>query len=56
MLLDLSAAFDTVDQDKMLAILSEVFGICGVALKWFESFLKCRTQRVLVKDELSECE
>ena len=56
MLLDLSAAFDTVDQDKMLAILSEVFGICGVALKWFESFLKGRTQRVLVKDELSECE
>ena len=35
MLLDLSAAFDTVDQQKLLSILKEEIGIEGTALKWF---------------------
>ena len=56
MLLDLSAAFDTVDQDKMLRILEKEFGVRGTALKWFESFLKGRTQKVLIKGEFSSCE
>ena len=56
MLLDLSAAFDTVDQDKMLFILKNRYGVRGVALKWFESFLKGRTQKVLVKDQYSDSE
>ena len=56
MLLDLSAAFDTVDQLKMLSILRNRCGIQGVALKWFESFLKGRTQKVLIKDEYSNSE
>ena len=38
MLLDLSAAFDTVDQNEI--------GVTGVALKWFSSFLKGMRQRV----------
>ena len=34
MFLDLSAAFDTIDIDKLLVILSEEIGLSGVALKW----------------------
>lgn len=48
MLLDLSAAFDTVDQDKLLMILHKEIGIDGIALKWFNSFLKGRNQKVQV--------
>ena len=54
MLLDLSAAFDTVDQTKLLHILHYEIGIDGIALKWFESFLKGRTQRVKIGNSYSE--
>ena len=47
-LLDLSAAFDTVDHNKLLSILEKDIGIAGTALKWFESFLKGRTQKVKI--------
>ena len=53
MFLDLSAAFDTVDQDKMLKILHDDIGVRGVALKWFKSFLCGRTQKVKIGDEYS---
>ena len=53
-LLDLSAAFDTVDHDKLLEILEKDIGVTGTALKWFESFLKGRTQRVKIGDSYSE--
>ena len=56
MLLDLSAAFDTVDQVKMLHILEYGFGIKGIALKWFQSFLIGRTQKVLIEGQYSESE
>ena len=52
--IDLSAAFDTVDIDKMLHILESDIGISGIALKWFESFLRGRNQHVLIKQSLSE--
>ena len=53
-LLDLSAAFDTVDHAKLLNILKNEIGIDGIALKWFESFLIGRTQTVKIGNEYSD--
>ena len=52
--LDLSAAFDTIDIDKILQILEDEIGIGGVALQWFKSFLTGRTQRVKISGMYSE--
>jgi len=38
-LLDLSSAFDTVDHDLLLPVPKRRFGIDGVALLWFQSYL-----------------
>ena len=54
-LIDLSAAFDTVDIEKLLYILEQELGITGIALKWFKSFLIGRTQKVRICDSLSDC-
>src|SRR5664279_693829 len=43
-LLDLNAAFDTVNHDILLRILENRFSLCGVALEWFKSYLADRTQ------------
>ena len=53
MMLDLSAAFDTVDHSKLLRILKYEIGIKGTALQWFESFLKGRCQRVCIDGQFS---
>ena len=53
-LIDLSAAFDTVDIDLALHILENEIGIQGMALRWFKSFLSGRKQRVLIEKSLSE--
>jgi hypothetical protein len=49
LLLDLSAAFDTVDHDKLLLILSNEIGLRGTVLNWFKSFLRGRRQDTSVK-------
>ena len=54
LLLDLSAAFDTVDINRLLEILFYEIGIRGTALKWFSSFLRNRTMRVKINDSFSE--
>ena len=45
-LLDLSAAFDTVDHATLLRRLDVTYGIRGRALSWFSSYLSGRTQFV----------
>ena len=42
-LIDLSAAFNTIDVAKVLKILDVEIGVGGVVLKWFRSFLEGRT-------------
>ena len=54
MLLDLSAAFDTVDHDLLLNILEKEIGLRGNVLKWFQSFLKGRSQRIRLGKSTSE--
>ena len=53
-LLDLCAAFDTIDHKIMLPRLKCYCGITGNALKWFKSYMENRTQTVLVKGSKSE--
>ena len=52
-LLDLSAAFDTIDHALLLERLSSDYGLSGSVLKWFTSYLTNRRQSVKIKDELS---
>ena len=57
LLLDLSAAFDTVDHRILLDRLSERFSIIGNALEWFRSYLFNRHQVVKVNShESTSCE
>ena len=50
-LLDLSAAFDTVDHDILMKRLNVSYGIGGCVLKWLESFVRGRTQTVAFNDK-----
>jgi len=52
-LLDLTAAFGTVDHDLLLLRLEWQFGLRGVALQWFRSYLSCSSFRVLYSNQTS---
>ena len=52
-LLDLSAAFDTMDKSVLLARMQSVLGIDGSVGKWFASYLTNRTQAVKIMESQS---
>ena len=52
-LLDLSAAFDTIDHRVLLHRLSRDLGVAGTALRWFQSYLEDRTQSVSIQNACS---
>ena len=54
LLLDLSAAFDTVNHKRLLEKLHLMYGIGGASLLWIKSYLKDRSFCVKVKDSCSE--
>ena len=49
-LLDLSAAFHTIDHTVLLGRLDDWFGVTGKALNWFGSYLTGRCQRIKIGD------
>ena len=53
-LLDLRAAFDTVDHGALLNRLSTSFGVRGSALQWFTSYLLNRSQHMSFDQNVSE--
>ena len=56
LMLDLSAAFDTVDHTILINRLRNRLGIGGIALRWFQSYLSNRKYCVKLNDVTSKYE
>ena len=54
LLLDVSAAFDTICHEKLFEIMKLRFGISGRVLEWFKSYMSNRRQKVKVENENSD--
>ena len=54
LLLDMSAAFGTLDHTTLLSRFNKEFEIRGKTLKWFESYFSERTQSVVIRGVKSE--
>ena len=52
-LIDLSAAFDTVDHPILFQCLEKQFGFCDSVLSWYKSYLSDRKQCVILKGKRS---
>ena len=52
-ILDLSAAYDTVDHDLLLVVLEKWFGVTDAARKWYHNYLKPRKFSVLIEKDKS---
>ena len=52
-LIDLSAAFDTIDHSVLFDRMENIIGIEGTALNWFRSYLGWRSQRIQIGDVIS---
>ena len=53
-ILDLSAAFNTVDHDLLLEVLEKRFGVTNNAKQWYCSYIKQRKFRVIIGKNKSE--
>ena len=54
LLIDLSAAFDTIDHDILLNTLSNTIGVMDRCLSWFAAYLQHREYTVLIAGEQSK--
>ena len=52
-MLDLSAAFDTVSHSVLLTRMKEVYGVTEDALSWLQSYLADRSQSVIIDGVMS---
>ena len=53
-MLDLSAAFDTIDHDILFSRMENTLGITGQALASFKSYVSGRTRRIKIDKSFSE--
>ena len=53
LLVDFSSAFDTINHNILIRRLRLRYGFVGKALDWLTSYLKERTQRVVIGDQSS---
>ena len=52
LLLDLSAAFDTIDHEMLIQRLIDI-GLCKMAIQWLISFIKNKTFSITISNSLS---